>query len=449
MKNTTLLVFLLISSTLLGAEFKVGVGRKVITPQTPMWLSGYASRTKPATEVLQDLWVKAIVFEENPESRVIIVTTDLLGLSHGVSEAVAQRIIKKYGITRSQLLLNSSHTHSGPVVWPGLSVIFNLSSEDQALVARYSQKLTDDIVNAVDMAMSSRVPMNISYGNGSVGFAMNRRQPTSKGVINGLNPDGPVDHDVPVIKVSTPDNKLKAVLFAYACHNTTSNTYLINGDYAGFAQIELEKSNPGVTAMFIMGCGADQNPQPRGTLELAEKYGKELAGAVQTVLAGELHMVRSPIRTDYSIIDLEFLPFDPSVYEKEIMNSDKYIQRRAQLMLEAYNKGWNISRFPYPIQAVRFGKDLTILALSGEVVVDYALWAKKNYAGENLLVAGYSNEVQCYIPTQKILEEGGYEPESSMIYYGLPGPFAANVQEKINKSISRVMKNTGARPSKK
>lgn len=449
MKKTTLLVFLLISSTLFGAEFKVGIGRKVITPQTPMWLSGYASRIKPATEVLHDLWAKAIVFEENPESRVIIVTTDLLGLSHGVSEAVAQRIIKKYGIARSQLLLNSSHTHSGPVVWPALSVIFNLSSEDQAIVARYSQKLTDSIISAVDMAMNNIVPVKISYGKGSVGFAMNRRQPTSNGVINGLNPDGPVDHDVPVLKITTPDNKLQAVLFAYACHNTTSNTYLINGDYAGFAQIELEKSNPGVTAMFIMGCGADQNPQPRGTLELAEKYGNELAGAVQKVLEGELQLVRAPIRTDYLITDLEFLPFDPSIYENEIMSSDKYIQRRAQLMLEAYNKGWNVSRFPYPVQALRFGKDLTILALSGEVVVDYALWAKKKYPRENLLVAGYSNEVQCYIPTQKILDEGGYEPESSMIYYGLPGPFAANVQEKINKAISRVMKNIGVRPSRK
>jgi hypothetical protein len=184
-------------------------------------------------------------------------------------------------------------------------------------------------------------------------------------------------------------------------------------------------------------------------LELAEQYGKSLAKVVQMVLTGDLHPVRPPIHTDYSIVDLEFLPFDPGLYEKEIQSTDKYVQRRAKLMLEAYNKGWNVSRLPYPVQAVRFNKDLTILALSGEVVVDYALSAKKKFAGENLLVAGYCNEVQCYIPTKNILAEGGYEPESSMIYYGLPGPFADNVEDKINKSIDRVIKNTGARPLKK
>ena len=147
--------------------------------------------------------------------------------------------------------------------------------------------------------------------------------------------------------------------------------------------------------------------------------------------------------------DLEFLTFDPGVYEKEIQSSDIYIQRRAKLMLEAYNKGWDISRLPYPVQAVRFGKDLTILALGGEVVSDYSLSVKKKFAGENLFVAGYCNEVQCYIPSQKILAEGGYEPESSMIYYGLPGPFADNVETKINKTIDRVLKRTGARPSKR
>ena len=177
--------------------------------------------------------------------------------------------------------------------------------------------------------------------------------------------------------------------------------------------------------------------------------GNHLQKLFRRYLAGELQPVRPPIHTDYSIVDLEFLPFDPSVYEKEILSSDKYIQRRAKLMLEAYNKGWNVNRLPYPVQVVRFNNDFTILALSGEVVVDYSLLAKRNFPGENLFVAGYCNEVQCYIPTKKMLSEGGYEPESSMIYYGLPGPFADNVEDKIEETICRVMKHTGARLSKK
>lgn len=449
MRKILFVVFLLISCAVYSADMKVGIASRVITPQLPFWLTGYGSRTKPASEVLHDLWAKALVFEENPGSRVILVTTDLLGLSHEVSEAIANRIIKKYGISRSQLLLNSSYTHSGPVVWPAASILFDLNLEDQQAVARYALKLTDDIVAVIDSAMSHLAPMQVWSGHGSADFAMNRRQPTEKGIINGKNPNGPVDHDVLVLKIATPDGTLKAILFGYACHNTTLNLYQINGDYAGFAQIDLQKTYPGVTAMFFMGCGGDQNPQPRGTVELAMQHGKSLSDAVQKVLAGELHPVRPPIRTDFTIVNLKFSPFDPGIYQKDILSADKYVQRRAKLILEAYNKGWDVSRFPYPVQAVRFNNDLTILAMSGEVVVDYSLKMKKEYSNENLFVGGYCNEVMCYIPTQRILKEGGYEANESMIYYGLPGPFANNVEEKINTAIHRVMKNVGARPSKK
>jgi neutral ceramidase len=445
MKRILILAIFLAVCTFSGAQLRVGVARKAITPETPVWLSGYASRNKPSTEILHDLWAKALVIEENEKSRIIIVTTDILGLSHDVSEVVAQKVIQKHGINRSQLLLNSSHTHSGPVIWPSLSVIFNLSPADQQAASRYCQRLADDIMEVIDMAFNNLTSMQLSCGHGSVGFAINRREPTDKGVIIGLNPNGPVDHDVPVLKITDAGGKLQAVLFGYTCHNTTSNTYLVNGDYSGFAQIELEKMNPGITAMFIAGCGADQNPNPRGTVEMAAEYGKSLADAVQKTLEVELQQVRPPIRTYFTTIDLEFLPFDPEIYRNEIVSSDIYKQRRAKLMLEAYNKGWEIRRFPYPVQAVRFNDDFTILGMSGEVVIDYAIAAKRKFPGENMFVAGYCTEVQCYIPSRRVLAEGGYEPESSMIYYGLPGPFADNIEDKILKAVSLVMRRTGAR----
>jgi hypothetical protein len=362
---------------------------------------------------------------------------------------VAARVISRYGIDRSQLLLNSSHTHSGPVIWPALSIIFDLSPADQKAASLYTRKLADNIVEVIDMAMSSLAPMQLSCGRGSAGFAVNRRQQTEKGVVIGINPGGPVDHDVPVLKVAEPGGRLVAVLFGYTCHNTTSRSYLVNGDYAGFAQIELEKMNPGIIAMFMAGCGADQNPDPRGTVELAAGHGKTLADAVQAALAGEMKPVRPPIRTSFTTAGLEFAPFNPEKYREEITGTDIYRQRRAILMLEAYNKGWDTRNFKYPVQAVRFSNDFSILALSGEVVIDYAIAAKKRYPGDNLFVAGYCTEVQCYIPSTRVLKEGGYEPDDSMIYYGLPGPFAESTEERITDAISFVMKKTGARRSGK
>lgn len=445
MKRISILIFCFVLFSTVNAQLKIGVARKSITPDTPVWLSGYASRTQPSTAVLHDLWAKALVIEDDKKNRIIIVTTDILGLSRDISEEVARRVMKAHGIDRSQLLLNSSHTHSGPVIWPALSVIFEFNQTDQQGAMKYNEKLTDAIVEAVGMAFADMAPGQISYGIGTAGFAVNRRSATENGVVIGINAEGPVDHSVPVLKVTGMNGNLKAVLFGYACHNTTSRSELVNGDYSGFAQMEVERMYPGAVAMYIAGCGADQNPNPRGTVELAAEHGKTLADAVGKALVGELKPVRPPIRTSYTVTDLQFRSVDPEIYRKEMAGSDIYMQRRAKLILEAYNKGWDMSSYKYPVQAVRFNKDFTILALTGEVVIDYALTAKNKFPGENMFVAGYCTEVQCYIPSKRILDEGGYEPESSMIYYGFPGPFAGNVEDKVMDAVTLVMKRTGAK----
>jgi len=447
LKSLILVCFLIYCSSS-SAQFKVGVARIPITPEIPVWLTGDVSRNKPSTEILHDLWAKALVIEENEKSRIIIVTTDIIGLSRNISEKVTQRVIKMYGIDRSQLILNSSHNHSGPIIWPVLSITYNLNNADQQAAIQYSEKLADDIVSVIDMAINNLTMMQLSIGHGSVSFAINRRESTDKGVIIGINPDGPVDHDVPVLKISDLNGKLRAVLFGYACHNATSSTYMVNGDYAGFAQIELEKSNPDVIAMFLSGCGGDQVPFPRGigiTTILASQFGRSLANAVQKALESKLLPVRPPIQTHFTITNLEFTPFNPKIFRKELSSSDIYKQKRARLMLESYKQGREIKTIPYSVQAVRFNNDFTILALSDEVVIDYSLTLKKKYPQENMFVAAYCNEVRCYIPSRRVLAEGGYEPETSMIYYGLPGPFADNIEDKILHAVDQVMKSTGAK----
>jgi neutral ceramidase len=437
-------IFLVVFFQTFGG-FSAGLGRKAITPETPVWLSGYAARTKPSTEVLHDLWAKALLIEDEKDNRIIIVTLDIIGLSHELSEEIIKRVAEKHGINRSQLLLNSSHTHSGPVIWPSLSRMYVLSDQDLQALIRYNRRLADDIADVIDMAFLDLKPVHLMVAHGSANIAVNRRQSTEKGFIIGVNNEGPVDPDVPVMKVETTDGKLMAILFGYACHNTTLDIYQVNGDYAGFAQIELEKANQGVTAMFMQGCGADQNPNPRRTVEYAQQHGRTLAGAVQSVLSGEFNPVRPPLRTYFTTVNLEFAPPVPNQFEEEILGEDRFRRNRAAFMLEALDKGYDISSLSYPVQAVRFNKDFTILALGGEVVVDYSLKTKKRYPHENLFVAGYSAEVQCYIPSVRVLGEGGYEPDNSMIYYGLPGPFAVNVEDKITGAIDLVLKKTGAK----
>jgi neutral ceramidase len=433
----------------ISAEFSAGVARKNITPDSSIYLSGYAARTRPSEGVLHDIWAKALVISEDDDISIIIVTIDIIGLSHELSEDIAQRVIEKHGIDRSRLLLNASHTHSAPVIWPSLRIMYELGTRDLQTLIKYNRRLSDDIVDVIDMAILDLKPANLYIAHGSARIAINRRQATEKGVIIGVNNSGPVDNDVPVLKVEAPDGKIRAILLGYACHNTTLDIYQVNGDYAGFAQIEIEKANPGSVAMYLAGCGADQNPNPRRSVELAMQHGKTLADAVQKVLSGEFVAIHPPVRTYFMETTLEFAPFDQEQYRKDILGDNRFMARRAAFIIEALDKGYNVSTLSYPVQAVRFNNDFTILGLSGEVVVDYSLNTKSRYPGENLFVAGYSTEVQCYIPSLRVLKEGGYEPETSMIYYGLPGPFADNIEEKIFSAIDLVMKKTGAKPVKK
>ena len=440
--------FLLLVRLLSASDFKAGVARIDITPATPIWMTGYADRTHASTGVIHPLWVKALALDDNKGSRMVIVTTDLIGLPRAITDLVAARVSRQYNLDRSRLLFNSSHTHTGPVVIPVLPAMFALGADDQRVAEEYRRKLSEDLFTAIGAALGRLSPAQISYGLGAAHFAVNRREQTAKGVRIGVNPAGPVDSDVPVLRVTSADGSLLAILFGYACHNTTltGQFYELSGDYAGFAQIALEQKHPGATALFLMLCGGDQNPNPRSKLELAEQHGRTLASEVDRVLQSSLTPVKPPVRAAFQNIELEFAFHTRETFEQERKDANPAKVRRAEAMLKAYDERHAVRQTLYPIQALRFGNTLTILALGGEVVVDYSLRAKREYPG-NLIVAGYSNDVMSYIPSQRVLHEGGYEAVDSMIYYGQPGPYADDVEDWIFDGIHSVMKAVGWKAS--
>jgi neutral ceramidase len=293
-------------------------------------------------------------------------------------------------------------------------------------------------------ALKDLAPAKLSIGQGMARFAMNRREPTPKGIINGRNPEGPVDHSVPVLKVEGPDGKLKAVVFGYACHNTTMQFYEWCGDYAGFAQIELQKKHPEALALFWIGCGADANPLPRSKIELCEKYGKDLAEAVEGVLDGKMAPLTAPCRPRYDTIAL---PFDTiptkEQWEADLAGKNATAKARATRMLKMLEAGQKIpeSYRAYPVQVWRFGDELTWVALGGETVVDYARRLKKELTSTAAVwVTGYANDVMAYIPSERVLKEGGYEGDTSMVPYGLPAKWAPGIEEKIVSQVHKLAK---------
>jgi hypothetical protein len=231
---------------------------------------------------------------------------------------------------------------------------------------------------------------------------------------------------------------LLAAVFGYACHCTVLDGYEFCGDYAGFAQIELESAHRGAQAMFVAGCGADQNPIPRRSLELAARYGKELAASTNAVLAGPLRNVTGALGTTYEEFPLAFAPL-PSrgEIERDAKSPNFYTASRARLLLETINKRGSLEKtYPYPVQVWRLG-ELTWVFLGGEVVVDYSLRIKRNLGSSRTWVSAYCNDVMAYIPSKRVLEEGGYEGGGAMLYYGLPASWSPEVEEAIVGAVAR------------
>ena len=429
-----------------GADYKAGVGRADITPSGPIWLSGYASRAKPSEGVLQRLWAKALAIEDKKGNRLVVVTTDLIGLPRHITDVVGARVEKEYGLERARLLLNSSHTHTGPVVGTNLRSMFDLPPAEDATIKEYAGKLTDQLVVVIGAALGALKPADLAFGTGQVGFAANRRQHTPEGVKLGVNPNGPVDHSVPVLRV-TAGGRVIAVLFGYACHNTTltGEHYKLSGDYAGAAQKFVEETEPGATALFMELCGGDQNPSPRSEERHVEQHGKTLATEVSRVMRTKLAPVKGDTQAAMQWPEFALQPHSRGDFEAMLKDKSIHKVRLAQATLKTYDERRPVRNVTIPVQALRLGKDLAIVGIGGEVVVDYALKTKAAFPKMNLIVAGYSNEVAFYVPTAKMLEEGGYEPVMSMIYYGIPAPFAPEVEERLHSAIRQVLARVGVR----
>lgn len=426
------------------SEYRAGVAKAIITPEPGLWLAGYAGRNKPAEGKANDLYAKALALEDSKGTRLVLVTLDVIGLPRDLSEEIYQDIRGKTGLPRQAVVFACSHTHTGPVIYGNLMDMYPLTPDQPEKLKKYRDFLRQTVVRLVGEALADLKPAQLAYGEGIARFAINRRQRQDKTVKIGLNPEGPVDHSVPVLRVSNPEGKVRAIVFGYACHNTTLDFYQYCGDYAGFAQEYVEEKFPGAVAMFWTGCGGDANPHPRRSLELAQKHGRELADAVAAVLGQKLIPVRGHFLAAYSTISLPLdkLPSKEDLQAQSLSKTHAVQTRAKRLLKQLETTGKLDDCYPhYPVQVWRLGEDLRWIMLGGEVLVDYALRFKKDFGEKRTWVMGYANDVMAYIPSVRVLNEGGYEADSSMIYYGLPTKWSALIEELIVREVHALMKS--------
>ncbi|MCC7474405.1 MAG: neutral/alkaline non-lysosomal ceramidase N-terminal domain-containing protein [Pirellulales bacterium] len=416
--------------------WRAGVARVDITPPVPIWLSGYISRTKPATSVNDRLWAKALVLEDEHGTRVVLITMDLIGVTRKLSDTVCEQIGKQHHVPRRAIALSASHTHSGPVLRENLVPMFGLNAEEAKVVAEYNRNLEGLLVKVAREAFDTLQPARLTWGVGQATFAINRRNNNEKEITTQTDKDqlrGPVDHEVPVLHVATADGTTRAIVAGYACHATVLNGGSVSADWPGAAQAEMERRHAGSVAMFVAGCGGDQNPLPRRELELVKEYGSQFAEAVDRALGGSMRKLEPQLTATYEEIDLPFgeLPTRADLMRDAAKGIDRE-KKCAQFLLAQWDgEGKLPQSYRYPIQAWKLGGDLTWLLLGGEVVVDYSLRLKQELGLGKTWVSSYSNDVMGYIPSRRVLAEGGYEGDISRYYYGLPAKWHPDVESHI------------------
>lgn len=429
--------------------FSFGFARTEITPETPLRLSGYGNRDVVYEGVDEPLFVRAIAIQTPDQKICSLVSLDSIGFAGNFTDRIAQQVNQNYGLSRDQLVICSTHSHTAPHPVEGLSNIFATPMTEAQHVAsqNYWNSVELRIVQTIGRAIKDLQPGAMSLVTGKVGFAQNRRVlKNGKWIGFGVNPDGPVDHSLPVLKVTDANGKLRGVVFNYACHCTTfgSDYNRLNGDWAGYAAKYIEESQGDIVAICTIGCGADQNPI-RGNkdvaLDLAIGHGRAIAVEVARLLKQPAQPITAPLGTAYGKANL---PFDPPTKEElktALDHQRPQVQQHATNMLKHFEEDGKLpTSYPAPVQVWKFGTQLTMVFLGGEVVVDYALRLKKEIKSDAVWVTAYANDVFGYVASERMRAEGGYEVDFSMIYYNQPGRWSQGTEDFLINRIHELVK---------
>lgn len=409
-------------------------------------MGGYGARVTPSQGVLDPLMAKVCALEWPGGLRGAIIILDLIGMDADFATAVCEDIGKATGLERRQIIINTSHTHAGPIFGVRYQQCWTLSEDEAAAVCRYTDLLRTRLAEAVQEALADLRPARLSWAMGAASFGMNRRKPTPRGVKNAPNPRGYVDRSVPILRVADLAGRTRGIVFGYACHNTTlgGTNLMISANYAGFAYRYVEGQYPGVQAMFVQGCGADANPYPRGTYGLCRQHGETLGREVCRVIeeeALEHEAIEGPLRIAFGHADLPLEPQPTPEQLAELRQSGSYyagVADRIQALIDS-GRPW-ATHYRTPVAVWQFGRELTLVRLPGEVVSDYVPIVEKAIGPLGLWVAGYCADYFGYLSSKRVHEEGGYEARDFITGYGY---LAAGAQAAIVSKVRELAAEVG------
>jgi hypothetical protein len=456
MTRAAILLLLLGCAAPTGGEtgLRAGTAKAKITPTEPVMLAGYGSRNKPSEGVAAELWARALAIDEGRGLPKVLVTADIIGFGPVIGRSLKAEAKTRFGLSEERLMLVGSHTHSGPVISERALV-----DHPEQVRARdaYVEGLRATILQIIGEALDALAPARFERARGVGTIGMYRRVPKPDGTwVFGDNPEGKTDPELPLMAVRSPDGNLRAIFFTYACHCTSIRNgkdgfYQVHPDWA-ICCSKLEEKMPGTQVMFVTGCGADIDPGPKGALAVAEQNGAAMLSSLEEVLKkGTFTPVSGPLTSKLTRLELPLEKFDPEALQKMSESKKPADQKQASALQLQRQQGFATS-IGYPIQVWKFGGDLTMVALAGETCVEYALRLKKELGAERVWPIGYANEVMCYIPSERVLKENGYESGWNLAWgrgvaafqmsgSGWATPFALGLEDRIVTAVHQLVKD--------
>ena len=400
---------------------KVGLSSVNITPPIGVPMAGYSDRMSSAKGIHDDLYAKAVVFDDG-NTRAALIRCDLIGLGRDFVEETRRLIEAETGIDGDNVMITCTHTHSGPItnsLFPDLDV--------------WMKVLSRKIKGAVAAANRNLKEAKIGFSRGSVEGI----------VINRCKPGGPVDTEVGIIRIDDLSGNPMAALVNYTCHAVVlgPDNLLISADYPGYVMNFVEK-NLGIPTLFVNGACGDINPLDKltvmrrerkeniynrrsRTFEEAKRLGSMIgAEAVKVFLGteteGDLEIKVASREVKIPLVDLpsigelkKMLEENENLFKKLVSEKDVAQAYRAAMLIEyARNtiryveSGENVR--PTEIQVFRIGDD-GLVALPGEIFVEIGLKIKKKSGLKHTFICELANDAIGYVPVKEAFKEPGYE----------------------------------------
>lgn len=396
----------------------LGSAKIDITPEAPLALVGFGGREGFYESVSRRLYARVWYFrqedgEADGQQDAVLVQGDLLWWGNQIVHSLRPRLMSLFGLDEASVFLHASHNHSGPDTGTGFGT--SALKTDKAYVALLEEK----VIQGIRAAVKHLEPITIERGHGQCAIGVNRRKRINDEVVMGPNLEGVTDPEVTVLRFLRPDGNLKGILFHFTCHPTTTMDNRISSEYPGAAMEALEsKLGDGIAVSFLQGCCGDIRPGLideqgqfwKGSEREVDSLGEELAGVVMEVLETRMHPVRGGTMR----------------------------KKRLTLELPLQQPTADVPHLGLELTYLRLAEDLGFLVMSGEMVVSYGLYAKARSRGA-VLPMGYSNGMIGYVPTAQQLAEGGYESIGSIPFFGMPSPFAPELERMIQDGVDELM----------